>query len=162
MPIYPTPPVLPIRPRISGEGDGGLFGQETPGDIGTLNPGALGWSPFKDFMPTRNVDYVGPRLSSQQIADAYAASIPQSKPVLSGISGRPLGETFENWVSGTGPIGGMLSMASGIPGWGYALDAIGDYTKGKQAGHYAMSQQGVPGYSAGMIRSEERRCRERV
>jgi len=47
-PATPILPTLATRPRISGEGDGGLFGQETPGGIGTLNPGALGSLPVTD------------------------------------------------------------------------------------------------------------------
>jgi hypothetical protein len=135
------------------EEDGGDDHQtgRTSGGIGAFDPSVAGIPSYNEFLAELShiPDEAYP--SPTALADMYAASIPQSKSVLSGISGRPLGETFENWVSGTGPIGGMLSMASGIPGWGYALDAIGDYTKGKQAGHYAMSQQGVPGYSAGMI-----------
>jgi hypothetical protein len=105
-------------------------------------------------MPTRNVDYVGPRLSSQQIADAYAASIPQSKPVLSGISGRPLGKTLGNLVSNPSFFPGMaLSMTPLGMLAAPTLDWVSGLYERTMLNNYAMEQmqQGRYPYSSGTI-----------
>jgi len=45
----------------------------------------------------------------------------------------------------------MLSGASGIPGWGHALGAIGPYMTGEQMRHHSLARQGIEGYSSGTI-----------
>jgi hypothetical protein len=104
-------------------------------------------------MRARNAEayYRGvPMGTREQVADAYRASIrPQSEPLFSGMFSRPLSETLNRYVSDPNAMpGAFLNML--VPGAGYALGAIGDFTRGLVARNFAMEQQGVPGYSTGI------------
>ena len=144
----------PIPRRLleedGGSGDG-PFAHELYGGIGAFDPGA-GWPSYDEFLAELShiPDEAYP--SPTALADMYAASIPQSKPVLSGIFERPLGKTFENLVSDPSFFPGMaLSMTPLGMLAGPALRAMSKYTTEEQRRHHSLAMQGIEGYSSGTI-----------
>jgi hypothetical protein len=149
-----------FKPGEDNEGDDRI--DRTLGGITALTPGAVGLPSWEDFIQTPAVNvgayYQGEPTSgaplmgtTQEIADAYRDSIEsQSKPVFSGISGRPISETLENWVSNPTAVPGAMLSILGVPFAGTILDSISDYTRGIIAEGYAKEQLGVPGHRTGI------------
>lgn len=138
-------------------------------DIADANPGTYGYSPLSDATSQAAMDsysmgldmqqsaYSPADLASvagQQAAANYSAAQP-SMPSLSAMTSQPVGQTvnqaLDAFATPTSILGGMLGMASGIPGMGFALDKMAEMNLSNLAYDRAMEMQGVPGYSTGQI-----------
>lgn len=97
---------------------------------------------------------VNANLAAQAAEAGYNATKP-SMPSFSDITSQPVGQTINQaldaFTTPTAILGGMLSMATGIPGLGFALDAMAGKNLSNVAYDRAMEMQGVPGYSTGQI-----------